>query len=111
MIWPYKLIEFVNMDSDGKLRVRYKGWAPKWDETVKITSARIAPPGSRNAKEGPRQPKQGEDLTLEAKVRCAPRAWRRACVRGCRRAWVHVAGSVWGNVCRSSRTSCPRWPR
>jgi len=51
------------------IRVRYKGWGPRWDESLRYTSRRLAPLGSKNGRVGPSRMKQGEDLHIEEKVR------------------------------------------
>ena len=56
----------IERDGDN-VRVRYKGWGSRWDDTLPITSDRIAPPDTKNPSDGPTRVKQGDDWEIEEK--------------------------------------------
>ena len=54
--------------TEDQVRVRYKGWGARWDDTLPVSSDRIAPPGtSPNLSDGPRRVQQGDDWEIEEK--------------------------------------------
>lgn len=52
---------------EDKVRIRYKGWGARWDDTLPVTSNRIAKAGTKNAQAGPKRVKQGDDWPIEEK--------------------------------------------